>query len=63
MPRTQPYRPIATAPRDGTEIEVRHGPDQLPTRAEWSGQNQGWIRAGDPERKTLHRVTEWRKVG
>lgn len=58
-----PYRPIATAPRDGTVIEVRHGPTQTPVRAEWSGQNQGWIRADDPERRTLHRVTEWRPVG
>jgi hypothetical protein len=62
MPHPNPWLPITTAPHDGTEIEVRTGPDQETVRAEWSGQNQGWIRAGDPARRTLHRVSEWRRV-
>ena len=51
------------APKDGTVVEVRHGRDQEIARAEWSGQNQGWVRVGDPHRKTLYRVTGWRPVG
>lgn len=60
--RGKTYVPIATAPKDGTEIEVLAGPDQTPTRAVWSGQNQGWIRSDDPNRRTLHRVIKWRPV-
>lgn len=62
MPRRAPYRPIASAPRDGSTIEVCHGPDQAPVRAVWAGQSQAWIRADDPLRRTLHRVLVWRPV-
>jgi hypothetical protein len=62
MPRAASFLDMTTAPKDGTVIEVRHGPDQEVIRAEWSDQNQGWIRANDPHRKTLHRVTGWRPV-
>jgi hypothetical protein len=62
MPRPRPWRPISTAPHDGTVIEVRHGPDQTKAFARWAAQNQGWIRSDDPDRKTLHRVSEWRPV-
>jgi hypothetical protein len=61
-PKSQPYRPIDTAPRDGSVIEVRHGPDQATVHARWAAQNQGWIRSDDPDRRTLHRVTEWRPI-
>lgn len=57
-----PFRPIESAPRDGTVIEVRHGPAQEIVRALWSGQAQGWIREDDPLRRTLHGVSVWRVV-
>jgi hypothetical protein len=51
-----------TAPKDGTVIEVRHGPDQEIVRAYWAGQNQAFVREDDPHRKSLHRVTGWREI-
>jgi hypothetical protein len=51
-----------TAPRDGTVVEVRHGPDQETVRAEWAGRGQAWIREDDPLRRALQRVTDWRPV-
>jgi len=59
MPRTRPFRPIETAPRDGSVIEVRHGPDQEVVKAYWAGQNQAFVRDDDPDRRSLHRVTGW----
>jgi hypothetical protein len=56
------FRDIKSAPRDGTVIEVRHGPDQEIVRAEWSGQGQAWVREDDPLRRTLHKVASWRPV-
>jgi hypothetical protein len=53
---------MKTAPRDGTVIEVRHGPDQAVARVVWAGQTQAWIREDDPLRRTLHRVTGWRPL-
>ena len=61
MPRST-FRDMKTAPKDGTVIEVRHGPDQEIVRAVWSGQGQAWVREDDPLRRTLHRVTGWRAV-
>jgi hypothetical protein len=40
--RSQPFRHIVFAPRDGTLIEVRHGPDQGIVLARWAGQNQAF---------------------
>jgi hypothetical protein len=54
------FRDIADAPRDGTLIEVRHGPDQIAVLARWAGQTQAWIADADPVRRTLHRVSVWR---
>ena len=62
MVRSAKFLDMASAPRDGTAIEVRHGPDQEVVRAEWSGQAQAWIRDDDPHRRTLHRVTGWRPI-
>ena len=57
MGRIVTFRDMKTAPKDpGAIIEVRHGPDQEIVRAEWAGQTEAWIRAGNPHRKTLHRV-------
>lgn len=56
------FQDMAMAPRDGTTIEVRHGPLQETVRAQWAGQNQAFILEDDPHRKTLHRVTGWRPV-
>jgi hypothetical protein len=58
--RSTEFRGIASAPRDGTLIEVRHGPDQVIVLAWWAGQNQGFVRDDDPLRRTLHRVSLWR---
>jgi hypothetical protein len=60
MPRSRPFQDINTAPRDGTAIEVNHGPKQEVVRAYWAGQNQAFVRDDEPDRKTLHRVTAWR---
>ncbi len=54
------FQDMRSAPKDGTAIEVRHGPKQKVVRAEWSGQGQAWVQVDDPHRKTLHRVTGWR---
>jgi hypothetical protein len=63
MPRrTAAFRDLRTAPRDGTAIEIKHGPAQEVVRARWSGQGQAWVRVGDPLRRALHRVTGWRPV-
>jgi hypothetical protein len=56
------FRDISFAPKDGTVIEVRHGPTQEIVRAEWAAQTQAWILKDDPLRRTLHQVTEWRPV-
>jgi hypothetical protein len=63
MGRTAAFRDMKTAPKaPGVVIEVRHGLNQEIVRAEWAGQTEAWIRADDPHRKTLHRVTGWRPV-
>jgi hypothetical protein len=54
------FRDLRSAPRDGTAIEVKHGPQQEIVLARWSGQSQSWTKVHDPERRTLHRVTGWR---
>ena len=54
------FRDIKSAPKDGTVIEVRHGPDQEIVRAEWSGQLQAWVCEDDLLCQTLHKVTGWR---
>jgi hypothetical protein len=44
------FRDIASAPRDGTVIEVCHGPDQAVVLARWIGQTQAWTADADPLR-------------
>jgi hypothetical protein len=56
------FRDIGTAPRDGTLIEVGHGPDQAVAVAYWSGQNQAFVADADPLRRSLQRVTGWRPL-
>jgi hypothetical protein len=46
------FRDLRSPPRDGTAIEIKHGP----------AQGQAWVRVGDPLRQALHRVTGWRPV-
>ena len=58
--RSTAFRDMTTAPRDGTIIEVRQGPDQQAVRACWAGQTQAFVGADDPHRTTLHQVTGWR---
>ncbi|HXE18654.1 MAG TPA: hypothetical protein VN629_03515 [Castellaniella sp.] len=60
MARNPLLRDMTTAPRDGTTIEVRHGPQQELVRAHWSGQIEAFIADDDPDRRALHRVTGWR---
>jgi hypothetical protein len=62
LPFSQLFRDIATAPRDETTIEVKHGIHQQIVRAVWSEQNQSFVCEGDPHWLTLHRVTGWRPV-
>jgi hypothetical protein len=61
-PTTRLLQDIATARRDGTTIEVKHGIYQQIVQAAWSGQRQAFVREGDPYRLTLHRVTGRRPV-
>jgi hypothetical protein len=63
MPRSFSFRPIITAPRDGSLIEVRHGPAHLIVRARWSKRDGSWIRDDDPQRLPLEQVTSWRLSG
>jgi hypothetical protein len=51
---------MRSAPRDGSAIEIKHGLAQETALARWSGQSQSWVKVGDPDRKTLHRVSGWR---
>ena len=60
--RPQAFQDMGRAPRDGTTIEVKHGMHQEIVRAGWDDQKQAFIREDDPDRRTLHRVTEWRPV-
>jgi hypothetical protein len=53
-------RPMSDAPRDGTLIEVKCGPQGEVVLAVWFAQTQAYVRDGDPYRRTLHRVTGWR---
>ena len=62
MVRFAKFRDMASAPRDGTAIEVCHGPQQEVVRAEWNAQAQAWVREDDSHRRTLHRVTGWRPI-
>ena len=54
------FSDMMTAPRDGTLLEVQHGPRQEIVLARWSGQGQAFVRSDDPDRKALHQVTGWR---
>jgi hypothetical protein len=63
MPRSVAFRDLRSAPRDGSTIEVKHGPRQKVVHARWSGQGQAWVRVGDPLRQALHRVTGWAPLG
>ena len=58
--RRRIFSDMTMAPRDGSLIEVRHGPNQEIVLARWSGQGQAFVRDDDPNRKALHRVTAWR---
>ena len=60
--RRKLFRDMRTAPTDGTEIEVICGPNKEVFVARWSGQDQAWIRADDPARRSLKRVSGWRQV-
>ena len=58
--RKKLFSDMEMAPRDGSLIEVRHGPQQDFVLARWSGQGQAFVRDGDSDRRALHRVTAWR---
>src|ERR1700712_3240985 len=55
-----PWYDMTTAPRDGTTVEVRHGPDEVIARAYWSMQERNWIREDTADRRTLSWVSSWR---
>jgi hypothetical protein len=57
------YRPIATAPRNGTVIIVRHGDNQDPVRAFWCHRIRSWVRPGDDTFEALEDVEVWRPIG
>jgi hypothetical protein len=54
------FRPISTAPRDGTVVVVRHGASQDPVRAFWATRAQGWVREHDTAYELLRDVNVWR---
>jgi len=58
--RSSIFRDIKSAPKDGSLVEIRYGPDEATGLAYWAGQNQAWVLATDPHRKSLHGVTGWR---
>jgi hypothetical protein len=58
--RSRTFRDLRSAPRDSSTIEIQHGPAKEVVLALWSGQSQSWVKVGDPQRETLHRVTGWR---
>jgi hypothetical protein len=55
--RSPPFQAIASAPRDGSLIEVRHGPGQIAVAGPMGGQNQAFIPDDDPLRRSLHQVS------
>jgi hypothetical protein len=58
--RSRTFRDMRSAPRDGSAIEIKHGPQQEIALACWSARTLTWVRVGDPERHPLCRVTGWR---
>ena len=59
--RLSRHDPIATAPRDGQTVEVFLACDGVWTDAYWEPLAQSWVRAGDPGRRALPKVTHWRR--
>lgn len=62
MARARPFLDMASAPLDGTTVEIRHGGRQDVALAYWNGRFQGWIRDDDPMLRVLQRATGWRLV-
>jgi hypothetical protein len=62
MARELPFQEMAMAPRDGTPVQVRHGPTQDIVLANWCEERQAWIATNDPAAKPLHNVRVWRPV-
>lgn len=60
MRRRSAFREMDTAPRDGSLVEVRHGPDQDIVLAYWSEHGQAYIRDDDPRQQPLHLIVGWR---
>jgi hypothetical protein len=61
MTRTR-GRSMETAPRTGTVVLVRHGPEQLWAEAFWSPSMQHWVNREIADLRVLHNVTAWRPL-
>ena len=58
----RPFRDMQTAHKDGSLIEVCHGPQQETAEVYGGGQNQEFVRDDDPHWRTLNWVTGWRPL-
>jgi hypothetical protein len=58
----QPLLDIESAPRDGTVIEIVHGPRRQVARARWRGAAQAFVRDLDPYGEPLGRIAGWRPI-
>lgn len=56
----RPFRDMASAPMNGTSVELTHGLNQEVSRAHWAFMHQGWIRDDDAHQRVLVWVTGWR---
>lgn len=65
MPKlhNRPFRNIASAPLNGTTVQVWHGPRQEVAMARWSKRAVAWMRDDDHmSPRALEQVTVWRPV-
>ena len=54
---------VFSAARHGTRIEVRRPDEREWVVVYWAKQTQAWVAWGDPDRRTMRFVMEWRECG
>lgn len=60
--RQLPFQEMASAPRDGSIIEVKYGSRDEVALAFWSVLDNAFVRDSDPLRRSLFQAYSWRPV-